>query len=373
MRGLRGIGGAALRGKGRAILIAMVAASAGCAGPVSRLPELDKTAVEAEQRREQIAQMREYYDQLHRVDTVAFRIRVANRYFCDGWESAQIGVHAVTPRSLPRRYRSFASEALAIGWTRPTAISVVEASPAAAAGMRNHDEIIALNGELIPLTGTAGWMGIWLKRNGEKPVRVDLRRDGKDFTVTVTPVIGCAIPIDYIIDDTINAYTNGERIIVQSGIVSLAKTDAQLAVIIGHELAHVYYGHGQKMLFNTAAGMIAGGAIDSGFLLGGISTGGVFTREFGKSGQRAYSVAFERESDYAGAYFAARAGYDLTGAEEVWSAMGMHNPNSLRFARTHPLAPVRFLQMKQVAAEIEEKRRKHLPLVPDLKSKQAAN
>jgi hypothetical protein len=362
-----------LRRKGRTVLIALCVAAGGCAGPVRRLPTLDKTEVEAEQRREQIAQMRDYYAQLHRIDTVAFRIRVANRHFCDGWESAQIGVHAVTPRSLPRRYRSFVSEALDIGWMRPTAISVVEASPAAAAGIRNHDEIIALNGELIPLTGTAGWMGIWLKRNGEKPVRVDFRRDGKDFTVTVTPVIGCAIPIEYVIDEGINAYTDDEKIVIQSGIAALAKTDAQLAVIIGHELAHVYFGHRRKTLFNVATGTIAGGAIDAGLLLGGISTGGAFRREFAKGGLRAYSVAFERESDYAGGYFAARAGYDLAGAEEIWSAMGLHHPASLRFAGTHPLAPVRFVQMKQVAAEIEDKRRKHLPLVPDAISRQAAN
>lgn len=356
-----------------AVPIAIVLGCAHCAGPVSRLPELDKTAVQAEQRTEQIAQMRDYYAGLSRVDRVAFRLRVANRPFCHGWESAQIGLHAVTPRSLPHRFRSFASEALAIGWSRPTAISVVEGSPAAQAGIREHDEITALDGELIPLTGTEGWMGAWLKRNGEKPVRVDLRRDGKDMTVTVTPVTGCAIPIYYVTSDETNAYTNARKIVVYSGIVALAKTDAQLAVVIGHEMAHVYYGHGRKRLINALVGTAGGLAVDAGFLLGGLSTGGVFTREFDKAGARAYSVAFEREADYAGAYFAARAGYDLAGAEEIWREMGLHNPATLRFAKTHPLAPARFLQMKTVAAEIAEKERKHLPLVPDLKAVQAAN
>jgi hypothetical protein len=357
----------------RAILIATALGCAHCAGPVSRLPELDKAAVQAEQRTEQIAQMRDYYAGLRRVDRVAYRLRVANRPFCHGWESAQIGLYAVTPRSLPRRFRSFASEALGIGWSRPTVISVAEASPAAQAGIRESDEIIALDGELIPPTGTAGWMGAWLKRHGEKPVRIDLRRDGKDMTVSVTPVTGCAIPIDYVTSDTANAYTDARKIVINSGIVALAKTDAQLGVIIGHEMAHVYYGHGRKRLINELTGTAGGLAVDAGFLIGGISTGGVFTREFDKAGARAYSVAFEREADYAGAYFAARAGYDLAGAEEIWREMGLHNPDALRFAKTHPLAPARFLQMKAVAAEIAEKQRKHLPLVPDLKPVQAAN
>jgi len=48
--------------------------------------------------------------------------------------------------------------------------------------------------------------------------------------------------------------------------------------------------------------------------------------------------------------------------------MGQGAPSSLRFARTHPLAPVRFLQMRAVAAEIADKERRHLPLVPELKT-----
>jgi len=137
--------------------------------------------------------------------------------------------------------------------------------------------------------------------------------------------------------------------------------------VIGHELGHVWLQHREKRLGNFAVGTLAGAAVDGSFLLGAIWTGGTFTREFQKAGTRAYSVAFEREADYVGAYFAARAGYDLTGAEEIWWAMGQTHPDSLRFARSHPLAPVRFVQMKRVAAEIAEKQRNHVPLVPDLK------
>ena len=89
----------------RTAILLVVLAGAGCA-PVARLPALDQKAVEAEQRREQIAQMRSYYAGVRRVDNVAFGIRVANSNFCkDDKVSAQIGLYAVTPRSLPRRRR----------------------------------------------------------------------------------------------------------------------------------------------------------------------------------------------------------------------------------------------------------------------------
>jgi hypothetical protein len=88
-------------------VIALLALLAGC-GPVSNLPDLDKDELKAEQRREQIARMRGYFSELHRVHSVAYRIRVANRSFCRDRVAAQIGVFAAAPQSLPRRFRSFA-------------------------------------------------------------------------------------------------------------------------------------------------------------------------------------------------------------------------------------------------------------------------
>ena len=44
----------------------------------------------------------------------------------------------------------------------------------------------------------------------------------------------------------------------------------------------------------------------------------------------------------------------------------MH-PDAIRFAKTHPTTPMRFVQMREVAAEIADKKRRHLPLVPELK------
>ena len=340
---------------------------AGCAMPVSKLPDLPADVVAAEQRREQIAQLRKYYSELHRVDTVAFRLRTANVADCKDWVSAQIGLYAVTPRSLPRKYQSYIAEALNIGWMRPTAISVVEDSPAAKAGIAAGEEIIALNGELIPLWGTAGWIGGWLKANGVKPVEVAVRRDGADRVVTVTPVMGCAIPIDYKVDETANASTFDTKIEITTGIAAFAETDAQLALVIGHEMAHSNLGHNNKKRWNQLLGTTTGAAVDVGILAGGVSTGGLFARQFGNYGALAYSVGFEREADYVGAYYAARAGYDLNGAEDFWRRLGLLAPATILVAKTHPINATRLVQLQKVTAEIEDKKRRNEPLVPDLK------
>ena len=62
-----------------------------------------------------------------------------------------------------------------------------------------------------------------------------------------------------------------------------------------------------------------------------------------------------------------RAGYSLTGAEEIWQAMAMEAPDMIRMAKTHSTSPVRFLQMRKTAEEIADKQRRNLPLVPKLK------
>jgi hypothetical protein len=259
--------------------VAFLLLAGACARPVSSLPPLSKGDVAAELRRQQIAQIRKYYGELHRVDSVAFRIRTANAADCKKWVSAQIGLYAATPRSLPRKYQSFSAEALDLRWVRATVISVVEGSPADKAGIKNGDELISFNGYPVPTSGTMGWIGGFLKYNEERPVQISfLRDDQSNMAVTVAPVIACAIPVDYVVDGTVNAFTTDKKIVISSSVVDLTRTDAQLAALIGHELAHSNLGHLDKRRWNMAVGWAGGAAIDIGILAGGLSTGGAFSR-----------------------------------------------------------------------------------------------
>lgn len=340
---------------------------AACVGPSANFPALPADDIAAERRRQEIAQLRDYFAQLRRLDTVAFRIRTANHADCKDWVAGQTGLLAVTPQSLPRKYRSFSAEALNLTWVRPTVVSVVEGSPAAAAGIVTGDELMTFNNEPVPVTGTPRWIGGFLRDNGERPVQVVLKRDGVDKTLEVKPVIGCAIPVYLETNAELNAFTDYKRIVIYSSMLRIARTDDQLAVIVGHELAHVNMGHYQKKQQNAVLGALGGVLVDGGFALATMNTGGSFTRHFYQAGAMAFSVGFEREADYVGAYYATRAGYDVAGAEEVWSAMGLENPNNIRNATTHPTSPVRFLQMRKVVEEIADKKRRNLPLLPEMK------
>ena len=71
---------------------------------------------------------------------------------------------------------------------------------------------------------------------------------------------------------------------------------------LGHELAHANLDHLNKRRANAVIGWIGGVAADAGIMLGGMSTYGAFSRVLTQAGARAFSVAFEREADYVGAY-----------------------------------------------------------------------
>lgn len=355
-----------MRGRCWGVALGCIWLCGGCAGPSARLPELDALAVSDERRRQQVAQMRDYYDHVSRVDNVGFRIAVANSAACGERVTARLGLTAVTVQSLPRKFRSYAREVLAVSRTKPTAIAVAAGSPAAAAGIEPGDEILAFNNEPVPPTGITSWIDDRLKRNGTRPVTILVRRDGSDRTTVLSPVIGCDVPIRFTVKAEPNAYADSEAIVIQSGLLRLLHSDADLATIIGHELAHVTMGHQQRKIQNTLLGKVGGAVIDGGFILGGIYTGGAFSRELGRAGALAYSVEFEREADYVGAYYAAHAGYDISGTAEVWRAMALEQPESIRFADTHPTSPARFVQMQAVIAEIADKKRRAVPLEPDM-------
>jgi hypothetical protein len=338
-----------------------------CAGPSTTIPDISPGEVASEHRKQQVLQIHAYYAQLARLNKIAYRIAQAGRADCKQELTYDFGFSTVAPNDLPERFRHLAIEALGQDAGTSVVVSVAEGSPAAKAGIAAGDELVSLNGQRVPATKPADWITLFLIKNESQPVRVEFLHAGKTQTRVITPVQRCSIPVLLATDEQSGAFTDGKRIVVHSGMLRVAQTDDELAAVVGHELAHVTMGHLKKEAQNRVAGSIGGALVDIGFAALGVNTGGAFTRGLGNAGAMAHYTNFEREADYVGAYYAARAGYDLSASERIWRAVALENPNQLVYSGRHPTSPERFLLIQKTAEEIADKKRRNAPLIPEAK------
>ena len=155
-------------------------------------------------------------------------------------------------------------------------------------------------------------------------------------------------------------------------MVKFARTDDELAFILAHETSHNLMQHLKGLQNNALAGMLAGFAADVAMASVGGGSSSTFTQLGGKVAGQAYSPEFEAEADYIGLYLAARAGYDIRVAPDMWRRMSLDNPDSIYLTTTHPSNAARFVSMNKTVAEIARKQRGNLALVPEFKKMAAA-
>ena len=145
-------------------------------------------------------------------------------------------------------------------------------------------------------------------------------------------------------------------------LMRFIQSDEELALVVSHEIAHNALDHVAK----TKGNIIFGSIIDA---LIYITTGVDTISVFGEMGRLVFSKESEKEADYAGTYIAARGGFDVTNAANLWRRMAAEYPGSIRdaFLATHPSTPERFLIVEETVREIEEKRLMGKPLLPEKK------
>lgn len=166
-------------------------------------------------------------------------------------------------------------------------------------------------------------------------------------------------------DKEINAHTDGEKIIISQKMLDFINTNNELALVVGHELAHAALGHVGKLTQNAALGQIGGFAVDQLLASAGVSTGGQFSSLGGGLAQQRYSIPFEQEADYVGMYFMARAGFDTAGAAQFWRRMAANDARAITQRSSHPTSPERFIAIERTRKEIAAKKAAGEPLVPN--------
>ena len=113
--------------------------------------------------------------------------------------------------------------------------------------------------------------------------------------------------------EEVNAFAlPGGFFFVNSGLILKAETEAELAGVMAHEIAHVACRHGTKQA--TRGELMQIGAIGASIFLGGW-TGYAIRQGMGLAiplGYLQFSQAFERQADYYGLQYMYKSGYDPT-------------------------------------------------------------
>jgi metalloendopeptidase OMA1, mitochondrial len=133
----------------------------------------------------------------------------------------------------------------------------------------------------------------------------------------------------------------GGKIVVFTGILPYAQTEAGLAAVMGHEMAHAVARHGSQRLLRTSLAQTV--MMGANFSMGNMDPQQRQTimAALGAGAQYGMILPFSREheteADQMGLLYMARAGYDPHEAISFWERMSTAGGSGApEFASTHP-------------------------------------
>ena len=346
--------------------------------PTADLPEIDPSEIKKEIAEQKKLMWSNFTEQYNRVHSVIFRINSANADLCDN-KNVGLGFMYTNMYAIGGENVAHYPSELNI-YSDLSVIAVAKNSPADKGGLKIGDKIKFVNGirakvgqGAVEYTNKKISEYLNLNKNNFELTILRVGSDLKFYphTISMKPVEVCNYPLVFIPDPKVNAFADGNRIIITQGIAEYTNNDNELALVVGHELAHNTWKHINKKKINRTLAGIAGFLLDLGVAAhgGGYYGDTNFTKAFMKLGARAYSVGFEKEADYAGLYHAHRAGYDVSEANEFWRRMGARSASSIEHNSTHPATAERFVILSATLKEIESKESSGEPIIPNIKKK----
>ena len=167
--------------------------------------------------------------------------------------------------------------------------------------------------------------------------------------------------VSVIKSDEVNAFClPGGEIVVYTGILPIAQTDAGLATVLGHEMAHATSRHGairmnRQQNIQTLEMGAQGSLANMDYQQQATAMAAI-----GAVGKYAGTLPFSRdeesEADHIGLLYMARAGYDPHEALAFWKRMSAATSQGAppQFASDHPSNGVRIQQLEGWMPEAEK-------------------
>ncbi len=159
-------------------------------------------------------------------------------------------------------------------------------------------------------------------------------------------------------DKTVNAWCMpGGKIVVYNGLLPISQNEAALAVVMGHEVSHAIFQHGNERMSQALGAQAVGLGLQVALSNKPQETQNLFYTAFGVGATLGVLLPFSRkhelEADHYGLIWAAMAGYNPREAIPLWQRMeqagsGQKPPE---FLSTHPSEGRRIDQLEKYMPE----------------------
>jgi Zn-dependent protease with chaperone function len=328
--------------------------------PTSDRPDVSAEEMLQEVRYQKKIAIEEQMEQLKRLYRIGDKVLVANAELCGNKVWPHLGIMVESLSLVPTKFKDAVSIYYGVQ-NQLTAAYVPPGSPADGLILPG-DRIVRLNDAII-FSGGRGKKAYYetlLDADMSRPLRFVVERGRKNRKVEVEVPVkpGCLSILKMEQDDEVNAYADGVNITFSTGTMREGKEDVTIASILGHELAHNAMLHNEAREINVFLAQVGSIIIEA-------ATGLDLSDVMRDIGANAFSQEAESEADYVGMYMLARAGYDLEKGAEVERRFAVLYPDSIHaVGESHPASAYRFIMMKKTIQEIEEKKKKGIPLIP---------
>ncbi len=158
-------------------------------------------------------------------------------------------------------------------------------------------------------------------------------------------------------DDTPNAWCMpGGKVVFYTGILPYTQTEAGLAVVMGHEIAHVVARHGNERMSQQMGVQAIGQGLAVALSKKPVETQQIWMSAFGIGSNLGvilpFSRSHENEADKLGLIFMAMAGYDPGEAVAFWQRMSENSGQKPpEFLSTHPADETRIENLRKFVPE----------------------
>lgn len=149
----------------------------------------------------------------------------------------------------------------------------------------------------------------------------------------------------------------GGKCVVYTGLLPITQNEAALANVIGHEISHAIFQHGNERMSQGLAQQLGGTALAVALANKPAATQNVFLQAYGIGSQVGVMLPFSRkhelEADRYGMRWAAMAGYNPREAIALWQRMQSASKGNRppEFLSTHPAEGHRIEQLKRYLPE----------------------